>query len=658
MQQITRTYSQVRSEIAVNDIKIAGSSSSAIDFASLFTSLNGKMEKSFEKENVNSQKTTAKTKVQDKSSLKIQKKDDDKALAVHSEKITSSNTKSSETVKDNEPLREDYDTARLQVETSVSARDDADLLFEKDNLELSENSVEITGIELSDSAGVIVSDTVVSGDTDAALGENETAVDTGSITVASDKYADDQRPLKGIILSSGDFIATSERQLTEDDLIRADDFERYSNEVFSVGAELGLSDDEVLGKLVEIWDDVAGNYNTRFFKNNKDIDMSALRDFLKGNISLSELVSAQKTAALNTSIKTDVTSDPVKESLDSLMKEAGVTEISLDENTLVENSDFDVETFKNIEESLKTGQILEDNLKSLKKAVTDNDSSRISSEGTQSKSSANDNVSKSLEVLKAAASKDGSDSEMSLEQVLLVEEGSENYDSFNDDAITEFKSTLEEAKATLSSAMSGEGDKGSSKGGYHSSHNNLFSSLNGIKEVKSQMTASASQSSNDLLTLSKNLKENAEALSHKINEMAARNLKSLNLTLNPQGMGKMKITIDATSADEISKITIAASYTATKSILEQGMQELRELLFNSNINAETEVESYDERHHHEQEKGGESKDEREQNQKNPDDFGTLFADTEDDEDVSLNRQGTDEEYVNNSQNSNSVSYFS
>ncbi|MGN0903505.1 MAG: flagellar hook-length control protein FliK [Succinivibrio sp.] len=645
MQQITRTYSQVRSEIAVNDIKIAGSSSSAIDFASLFTSLNGKMEKSFEKENVKSQKTTDKANVQDKSSLKSQNKRQgnvqDKEQSFQSEKVISSDTKRSEKSKENASIMEDSDLACHTDESFVTASDDAALLFENDNASLSEHAVETAEIELS-------------GDPDESLCANE---NMATVTAATDKIVDDQKPLKGIILSSGDFIATSDRQLSADDIIKLGDLEKYSNEVFAIGAELGLSDDEIKTKLFEIWDSVDGNYNTRFFKNSKDIDMSALRDFLKGNISLSDLINAQKTAALNTSIKTDISSDPVKESLDSLMKEAGVTDISLEENTLTQSSDFDVETFKNIEDSLKSGQILEDNLKSLKKTVTDNGSAKNFTDDT-SKTTANDTVSKSLEVLKAAASsKDGSDSKLTLEQALLAEDGVDNYDSFKDDAITEFKSTLEEAKATLSSAMSGEGDKGNSKGGYQSSHNSPFTSLNGIKDVKAQMTTSASQSGNDLLTLSKNLKENAEALAHKINEMAAKNIKTLNLTLNPEGMGKMKITIDATAADDVSKITIAASSTATKSLLEQGMQELRELLFNSSINAETEVESYDERQHHEQGKDGDSSDEREQNQENTEDSGTLFADAIEDEDVSLKRQNPDEEYVNNSQNSNSVSYF-
>ena len=56
----------------------------------------------------------------------------------------------------------------------------------------------------------------------------------------------------------------------------------------------------------------------------------------------------------------------------------------------------------------------------------------------------------------------------------------------------------------------------------------------------------------------------AHAKKLKVMEMSSRNLKSLDLTLNPEGLGKMRIVIDATSAEEISKISISASHSGTR----------------------------------------------------------------------------------------------
>ena len=117
----------------------------------------------------------------------------------------------------------------------------------------------------------------------------------------------------------------------------------------------------------------------------------------------------------------------------------------------------------------------------------------------------------------------------------------------------------------------------------------LFASSNGIlgKGLKESNLDSAK------LSLSSDLRRNAQAISEKIMEMAARNQKTMNLTLNPKGLGQMRISLDFSNNQDVSKITIKASDDNTKAMLEDGLSDLQESLEQNQILAKTFVESFE-----------------------------------------------------------------
>ena len=164
----------------------------------------------------------------------------------------------------------------------------------------------------------------------------------------------------------------------------------------------------------------------------------------------------------------------------------------------------------------------------------------------------------------------------------------------------------------------------------------------------------------DLLNMSSDLKENARALAMKVMEMSSRNLKSLDLTLNPEGLGKMRIVIDATSADEISKISISASHSGTRAMLESGIDVLKNLLESNSIFAKTEVAEYDEErafNGSSSEEFSQNSGQKKENEENQSDNGTLFAGGKINVEVSENHHEENNENLDISQNSSTVSYF-
>ncbi len=171
----------------------------------------------------------------------------------------------------------------------------------------------------------------------------------------------------------------------------------------------------------------------------------------------------------------------------------------------------------------------------------------------------------------------------------------------------------------------------------------------------------------EMLSLSSNLRENAEALTNKVMEMAARNLKNVELTINPEGMGKIKISIDASINDEIQRISIAASSSNTRGLLEGGMASLKEMLASYDIDCKTTVEHYenedsDESNHFaEHEEGRESKQEKQDSKsqhEEPQDTVFLNAksdDNEDDKVLQFAQENTMDD--DNNYEDGSISYF-
>ena len=107
-------------------------------------------------------------------------------------------------------------------------------------------------------------------------------------------------------------------------------------------------------------------------------------------------------------------------------------------------------------------------------------------------------------------------------------------------------------------------------------------------------TTQSTQSSFSTLLMSSNLKQNAQQITESVMKMAAKNLKSVNIQLSPEGMGKLKISIDMTKSEEVASVSISASNQATKQLVEQGLTDLKERLMANDIKADPKVEEYNE----------------------------------------------------------------
>ena len=107
-------------------------------------------------------------------------------------------------------------------------------------------------------------------------------------------------------------------------------------------------------------------------------------------------------------------------------------------------------------------------------------------------------------------------------------------------------------------------------------------------------TTQRTQSSFSTLLMSSNLKQNAQQITDAVLKMAAKNLKSVNIQLSPEGLGKLKISIDMSKSDDVASVSISASNQATKQLVEQGLSDLKERLMANDIKADPRVEEYNE----------------------------------------------------------------
>ena len=96
-----------------------------------------------------------------------------------------------------------------------------------------------------------------------------------------------------------------------------------------------------------------------------------------------------------------------------------------------------------------------------------------------------------------------------------------------------------------------------------------------------------------MLSLSSDVKRNAEKLTEAVMAMSSRNLKSFKFELNPEGLGSMQIKIDSTDDGDAVRIGISASSSQARGILAQGMDALREGLLRNGIFAQAELEGGD-----------------------------------------------------------------
>lgn len=178
--------------------------------------------------------------------------------------------------------------------------------------------------------------------------------------------------------------------------------------------------------------------------------------------------------------------------------------------------------------------------------------------------------------------------------------------------------------------------------------NNLLFAQGAAREINSSLMGNKEPSLNDLMSLSSDIRKNAEEITKKVMEMAARNLRQMELNLNPESLGKMRISIDLTGASEITKITVSASEPATRELIAQTLGRLREQFEISGSEVETDLAEY-----HEQSDDAEFAQQNERSEKDERQDETIFASDDSD---SVEKEIVDETQIN-SQNDERVSYF-
>ena len=248
----------------------------------------------------------------------------------------------------------------------------------------------------------------------------------------------------------------------------------------------------------------------------------------------------------------------------------------------INDDEFGAKTFEAIEDSIIASMELEENSQNIEKEELLTEENEVSE------------FKKSLDILKAAVK--GSDSETDVSEESLASDEFANPDENTANTKDADRNTIvlrdqKNADSLKGGNSSSSKDGGSSLGG----NQNHTSASAFIKEMNAKSaTTQSTQSSFSTLLMSSNLKQNAQQITESVMKMAAKNLKSVNIQLSPEGMGKLKISIDMTKSEEVASVSISASNQATKQLVEQGLTDLKERLMANDIKADPKVEEYNE----------------------------------------------------------------
>lgn len=247
----------------------------------------------------------------------------------------------------------------------------------------------------------------------------------------------------------------------------------------------------------------------------------------------------------------------------------------------INDDEFGAKTFEAIEDSIIASMELEEN------SQHDEQEELLPEETEVSE------FKKSLDILKAAVKGSESETDVSEEsfapdEFVGADENPSNSRENNRNAVV-----FGDQKNTDS--LKGGNSSSSKDGGSSLGNQNHTSASEFIKAMNAKSAANQStQSSFSTLLMSSNLKQNAQQITESVMKMAARNLKTVNIQLSPEGMGKLKISIDMTKSEEVASVSISASNQATKQLVEQGLTDLKERLMANDIKADPKVEEYNE----------------------------------------------------------------
>ena len=614
MQNIGNTYQTKQSEFATNGKTVKTDVKAAFDFAAIFSDLNAKSDSHTNLSNVmasakdnrlnavkqsNTKKTAAKEDLRKDNSINKDNEDPEEKKTKNKDKTTVTEDLSL-ALNDLNALLNDTNQEDLQVQIDPAASKDF-LSVSQDNLDLASDYVP--------------TDLVV---------EAKVNQHTDNANVTDDTV--------DLVLASNSNNSKLLNQLKQ--FANAQDTE-----------VLDLSTDKLKEFLAKV--DVSSlseqDFATFKFLKEQSVALDSPKPLLNLQQQLATLSNGKLTVANDPLLNTKV-------SVSNLLKELeGKVNLNTDTTSISADEDFGFKDFENIENSLKLSKLLDDELQDL-------DTKEQINSIMDAKDKANANtLARSLELLKQVSSGMNVSPRMNMTS-------SDRVDSNLVASKTTLESALMEKQATAFSSNSAfeNGSFSENSNSQQSFNQNFLNSLNQANKTVSTESKSTLNQTPDLLTLSKNLKENAEALTEKVMKMASRNLKSMVLDLNPTNLGKMKITLDLTNADEIAKISIGASQAGTRALVESTLDSLKETLKQNFIEAQTDVVDYEEGEpNHEQYASDDEQHQpqHESSQQKSSDNGILFASDENSERETENSQLNDLENINNSQNANGISYF-
>lgn len=622
MQNIGNTYQTIKNNVASNgNVNSTASKQNASDFSDLFCSLAGAF---------NSKSLTATSSVQNSMNVKSSVRTIKNVKSTSSNKTLdkSSNLKTDTLASNKNSVKQNNHAVKTE---SAKVEDVRSNLDDEENL---------SNKNLSSNDEIIISDLLGTENTELVLDNTDLLGNTDNYTVDFSNSTQ--------LMNASDVNALNQKIELVDKIVQ-----RSSNLISS-----NANDADSLQ---------SSSFDTENLKNsllnlsNEDLSSIENLDDTKLNEFIKTAIDATLKSDVNASKNTLNASSSEESNLDSwfneLLGDAEVESVKVTSNDS-ENTDFGADDFDLIEQSLKLSKSLDEKLskadvKSKIDAIMD--SKEEASENT---------LAKSLELLRVTTQGDtNTSSRVTLDSTGL---NRVNLNNTQDQKISSngfqsleqaIKSAFESSSSVMSSDLSQEGNSDTNQ------NQSFQSMLQQSAATNKENTQNQISKQFDLLSMSSNLKQNAQALTEKVMQMASKNLKTMDLTLNPHGLGKMKISLDVGSADDVTKISISASSPATKALVEQGMEALRQTLRNNDINAKTEVTEYEDNHSNQNSNqefaGNDQQSQHGQQEQNHDElsYGTFFASNDEDDNQSENLTENQTENIMNSQNGDSVSYF-
>lgn len=629
MQNIGNTYQTIKNNVASNgNVNSTVSKQNASDFSDLFCSLTGA---------INSKSLTATSSVQNSMNVKSPVRTIKKNVKSTSSNKTldkSSNLKTDTLVSNKNSVKQNNHAVKTE---SAKVEDVRSNLDDEENL---------SNKNLSSNDEILISDLLGTENTELVL-DNTDLLDKADLLGNTDNYTVD-------FSNSNQLMDASDVNALNQKIVLVDKIVQRSSNLISSNANNADS-------LQSSSFDTENLKNSLLNLSNEDLSSIENLDDTKLNEFIKTAIDATLKSDVNASKNTLNASSSEESNLDSwfneLLGDAEVESVKVTSNDS-ENTDFGADDFDLIEQSLKLSKSLDEKLSKAdvkSKIVAIMDSKEEASENT---------LAKSLELLRGTTQGNtNTSSRVTLDSTGL---NRVNLNNTQDQKISSngfqsleqaIKSAFESSSSVMSSDLSQEGNSDTNQ------NQSFQSMLQQSAATNKENTQNQISKQFDLLSMSSNLKQNAQALTEKVMQMASKNLKTMDLTLNPHGLGKMKISLDVGSADDVTKISISASSPATKALVEQGMEALRQTLRNNDINAKTEVTEYEDNHSNQNSNqefaGNEQQSQHGQQEQNHEElsYGAFFATNDEDDNQSENLTENQTDNIMNSQNGDSVSYF-